>query len=1133
MEGRGIVQRFVVRVAQFLVTLAVGIAIIGSLAVWRLSKGPVSLNFLTPVIESSLAAQDMPFAVQVDDTTLVWGGWRRVFDLRGVNVRVFGSDGKLVALLPEVSIGLSLRGLLRGDLAVSRLDVFGLRVVLARHRDGRFDFAMPAENKDAPPSGGSFADIATDVLRSIRERHAPFQYLRRFSVLSAKMRYADELNGQLWTMPAADMITVFGPDVVESRFNMVVENAGDRTQLAATVLQDRKSGRIGGRADFNRLEPTMIARAVPQLGQLAGVRMPFTGSANFDIETGWRLLGLRLQLVSEVGRAAIALQYPPAGDHVHVIARLEDVQVGGLARATPALASLAGVDVPISGEIEGNVASAQDFQLSRLDLTGGEGQIELPGILPRAIDVTAARLSATVNGDGSAIDIKNLVFDFGGPRLQASGTAMLDAGAYKVRAQGTLAAVPMAALDNYWPLGVGPPARDWVIKNIVDGTVDDGDFAVAATVPADNLAGAKIDDISGSLRYQGLSVDYLAPMSKITGVGGTATFDRGHFDLAVKEGRLRDVSVERATINMFDLDTDIEKIAIDVSVRGPARTVAQVLDEQPLGFLGAYSIAPSAVSGDAVVRTKFHFPLRKDLTAAMVQVAATGSLRKLAIAPAPLGLKVSGGELAMKVDNAGLVATGSAVLSGVPAKVDWHEQFAKDAKERRKFVFTGRVPDMHTPGFGLPDFRFLSGPADATVTLSQQGGGKGEVLVDLGIADTAIALPAFGWTKTAGVAGVANVALSFDDKGLQQISKVSVQAGKATLLGNAQAIGQDRRAWVATIERYENAGNELHGRIELKSDGAVEADVTGKQFDIGGLVDLETASDASGDAMKLPPIRLKARIGDLRWGADRRVGNADVFVKYADDHVQGLALDGSLGRDASLNIRYLPGADGQILRIASDDFGAMLGMSPSQSRVVGGALLIRGLRRAPDAPIEGDFYASNFTLSKAPLLARVLQVASLTGIGDALSRKGLAFDAFEGKFSYNNGQLTFAKASAYGSSIGVSGNGIFDVGKDTVAVSGTLVPAYSLNKVLGKIPVIGSLLTGGENEGLFAATYRVEGPIENAKIEVNPLSALAPGFLRNLFGLGADKAPATTAPAPSPAPAQPPAPKGSGAAGPP
>jgi hypothetical protein len=49
------------------------------------------------------------------------------------------------------------------------------------------------------------------------------------------------------------------------------------------------------------------------------------------------------------------------------------------------------------------------------------------------------------------------------------------------------------------------------------------------------------------------------------------------------------------------------------------------------------------------------------------------------------------------------------------------------------------------------------------------------------------------------------------------------------------------------------------------------------------------------------------------------------------------------------------------------------------------------------------------------------------------------------------------------------------------------------------VPILGKLLLGGEGQGLFAANYRAVGPIDDPKISVNPLSALAPGFLRNLF----------------------------------
>ncbi len=67
-------------------------------------------------------------------------------------------------------------------------------------------------------------------------------------------------------------------------------------------------------------------------------------------------------------------------------------------------------------------------------------------------------------------------------------------------------------------------------------------------------------------------------------------------------------------------------------------------------------------------------------------------------------------------------------------------------------------------------------------------------------------------------------------------------------------------------------------------------------------------------------------------------------------------------------------------------------------------------------------------------------------------------------------------------------------------LTGVVVPAASTNRVLGNIPVLGQLLTGGEGQGLFAVTYDVAGPLDAPEVGVNPLSALAPGFLRGLFG---------------------------------
>ncbi|MFP3422545.1 AsmA-like C-terminal domain-containing protein, partial [Bacillus sp. SIMBA_161] len=84
--------------------------------------------------------------------------------------------------------------------------------------------------------------------------------------------------------------------------------------------------------------------------------------------------------------------------------------------------------------------------------------------------------------------------------------------------------------------------------------------------------------------------------------------------------------------------------------------------------------------------------------------------------------------------------------------------------------------------------------------------------------------------------------------------------------------------------------------------------------------------------------------------------------------------------------------------------------------------------------------------------------------------------------------------------LGLTTKGEVDLDAGQLDLTGVVVPAASTNRVLADIPVLGKLLTGGEGEGLFAVTYDVTGPLNQPKVDVNPLSALAPGFLRGLFG---------------------------------
>ena len=86
--------------------------------------------------------------------------------------------------------------------------------------------------------------------------------------------------------------------------------------------------------------------------------------------------------------------------------------------------------------------------------------------------------------------------------------------------------------------------------------------------------------------------------------------------------------------------------------------------------------------------------------------------------------------------------------------------------------------------------------------------------------------------------------------------------------------------------------------------------------------------------------------------------------------------------------------------------------------------------------------------------------------------------------------------------MGLTVDGWLDFARDRVSMDGTFVPAYAVNNLFSQIPVFGLFLGGGSHEGLFAVNYRISGAATKPTLNINPLSALAPGIFRKIFGAG-------------------------------
>ncbi len=137
----------------------------------------------------------------------------------------------------------------------------------------------------------------------------------------------------------------------------------------------------------------------------------------------------------------------------------------------------------------------------------------------------------------------------------------------------------------------------------------------------------------------------------------------------------------------------------------------------------------------------------------------------------------------------------------------------------------------------------------------------------------------------------------------------------------------------------------------------------------------------------------------------------------------------------------------------------------------------------------------DFKLNELPILTKLLTLASLQGIADILSGEGITFDEFEMNFNNQKDLMTINEIYAIGPAISILMDGYVEKNK-LVSLRGSLVPATTINKAIGNIPILGNILIGKKTgEGVFGVSFKIKGPPNNLETTVNPIKTLTPRFI--------------------------------------
>ncbi|GKS78972.1 hypothetical protein wHma_09790 [Wolbachia pipientis] len=228
------------------------------------------------------------------------------------------------------------------------------------------------------------------------------------------------------------------------------------------------------------------------------------------------------------------------------------------------------------------------------------------------------------------------------------------------------------------------------------------------------------------------------------------------------------------------------------------------------------------------------------------------------------------------------------------------------------------------------------------------------------------------------------------------------------------------------------------------------------------------------------------------------IKNAKLNVTCTKGNCNGSQFTGQFLEDSS---NILAEYSGIGLEIYADNSGMLLRSLGISKSIKNGKLSFYLSPQRESGEHYGTLSISNFYIKDAPLLTTLLSMSSLPGIVNAIKNEGVYFYKCNAPFSYKDGTIEIEESWLEGAELGISTGGKLDIKDYKFQVAGQVIPAYSINKSLLKIPIIGKLLTGGKSRGIVSIDYKASGDDKNNNVSVDLISSLTPNLLKRLLGV--------------------------------
>lgn len=654
--------------------------------------------------------------------------------------------------------------------------------------------------------------------------------------------------------------------------------------------------------------------------------------------------------------------------------------------------------------------------------------------------------------------------------------------------------IPTDQISVVWPSYLGPDAHAWVKENLKNGSLTTALFTLY-------FKGSEISDLIGDVSFSGVDVHYLKPLPPVEKAAGKVMLYPDRVEIFATSGKMNNVQLEVGNVYLTDLLDDVSNSKIELKVSGPVQEMLSLIDQKPLDLIRSFGILPNQVSGMATGEVFLNFPLTDSLKPSDIKVDVKANLKDGTISLEQMPVKLEQSDFSLVVDNEKLSLSGKAYSLGVPLQIKWDEFFAPTLKNplQSKYEVKGLVNDQVLKPYYNDISTFIQGPfyLDGIIQKDMNGIYRFDLNGDLKTAK--VIFNPLTYLKNEGEAGQLNTTFSIDSNGWLSKILFDYQADKQTKLkGNVFLKG---RGFSLNIEQAQLQDSDFKGNVEYYEKEFFKLNLSGSKLNISGLKEfplLKNAEPNPNPELKMTPlggnnlaeIYLDVNLDSLTLNKDMPLKQVALKAYRNGSLWQNLFLFAIAREPVSVN--YTP-KDGRLDALTTD-VGDLLNRLGFSDQFEKGSAEVKG-KVLPNGGFAGDLKLKDIKLKKPGF---VMQAVTILGIWDAIQGNDLSFSNGEASFELSPNFTLFIKDGVtYGTALGITFSG--RAALSSLALSGSVIPAYIINSLPGRIPVIGHLFKDSKGGGLMGVKYEVTGTPANPIVSFKPLSSIAPGILGRFF----------------------------------